>query len=94
MAAKTATKQEFDAVLKTVGATLDWKADNRCLNVDAPKGKTFNANGCHCLVEQFSNEGQSWKPEAYYNVIERLSYGLSDCTDPDCDICHPLQDEA
>lgn len=88
---KTATKAQFDACLETMGATLDQdmlKAD--VLQVDAPAGKKFKANGLHTTVEQYRNSSQSWKGEAYAEVIARLAYGLEDCTDSECDTCHPV----
>lgn len=84
------TRKQFEGeIAKHAGVTWDHDAeDSGQLILDSPKGKIFKANGAHCLVEQFSNTGgQSWKPEAYANMIERLSMGLEECSIEDCDSC-------
>ena len=81
-------RAQFLKVLAKYGATLDTESEECNLNVDAPKGKVFKANGCHTIVEPFANNGgQSWKSEAYSEAAQRVSMGLEDCPDPDCDVC-------
>lgn len=81
------TRQQFLKQLAAVGATLDpLSENNNTLVVDAPHGKVFAANGCHCIAEQFANNGgQSWKSEAYDEVIRMVDHGLYDCDDPECE---------
>lgn len=79
-------------VAKYPGVTLDEESCPGALNLDSPKGFVFAANDCHNMVEWFENNGgQSWKPDAYKDLAERLTYGtgLLPCTDEECDICHP-----
>ena len=81
-------RSQFMKVLAKYGATLDTDSEECNLNVDAPIGKVFKANGCHTIVEPFSNNGgQSWKSEAYAEAAARVSMGGESCTDPDCDSC-------
>lgn len=83
-------KQFFAELAKYPGVTLDTESElnQDVIQIDTPKGKVFNANGCHTMVVLFRNHGgQSWKPEAYADVVEQLKYGLGNCEDPDCDIC-------
>jgi hypothetical protein len=91
------TRKQFErALAKYPGVTLDaiTEATGDSLILDAPAGKVFAANGCHCLVEQYRNSGaQSWKPEAYRDIVARLEYGLRDCTIEDCDHCEEMQNE-
>lgn len=85
-----ATKRQFDAELaRHPGATLDTSEvlDFEFI-VDAPRGSVWRSCGIHCMCEPHKNEsGQSWKPEAYAALIERMRDGLEPCIDPDCDIC-------
>src|SRR4051812_22377935 len=84
------TRKAFMAVLaQHPGVTLDETSNPIALNLDSPAGKVFTANGCHNMVEYFSNNTQSWKTEAYAEVAARLKYGMHNCTDPECDTCHP-----
>jgi hypothetical protein len=83
------TRQQFLKRIAAVGATLDLLSeDNDLLVVDAPGGQVFSANGCHCIAEPFANNGgQSWKSDAYDEVIRMVDHGLYECDDPDCDTC-------
>lgn len=87
---KNMNRAQFEKELaKHSGVTWDLlMEDNGDLQIDSPKGKVFRSNGCHTIVEPFSNSGHdSWKPQAYAEVIERLKMGLENCEEPDCDIC-------
>lgn len=89
------TRAQFLKVLSQFGATLDTECESFDLNVDAPAGKVFRENGCHCISESFSNNcNQSWKAEAYQTAADRVLMGLDDCEDPECDICHPELESA
>jgi hypothetical protein len=88
-------KQFMTEVSRYPGVSLDLESENDgdTLILDSAAGKIFAANDCHCLVEQYRNwGGQSWKPEAYKLMTERLSYGLRECNDPECDTCHPVDE--
>lgn len=85
------TRKQFMAILaKYPGVTLDAESEDsgNDLILDSPFGKVFAANGIHSLVEPFRNNGgQSWKAEAYKDMMARLELGLQDCTVEDCDRC-------
>ena len=87
---KNLNKQQFlRALAKYPGVTWD-KESQEAMNIqiDTPKGKVFNNNGCHTIVEPFANSaGEGWKGEAYAEAIRRLSDGLSVCETEDCDLC-------
>lgn len=85
------TKRKFVTLIaKYPGVSVDTKSEeNGTLILDSPKGKVFKANDSHCLVEPFTNISQSWKGDAYAELAVRLTYGLADCEDDDCEVCHP-----
>jgi hypothetical protein len=83
------TRKQFLSTLATVGATLDTDCEDCMLNVDAPRGKVFASNGCHCICVPFNNAGgQSWKPKAYDEAAEDVAMGLMDCDAEDCEVCN------
>jgi hypothetical protein len=83
-----ATRAQFMAVVKLYGATVD-ERDPSTFYVDAPKGKVWMCDVIHTLAHQHNNNhGHSWKAEAYADAIERMEWGLEDCTEPNCDICN------
>lgn len=84
-----ATKRQFEAELARHGASLDVVNSQFALVVDAPPGKIWKSCGIHCMVEEFDNGSESWKPQAYAEMIDRMRDGVADCQDADCDICHP-----
>lgn len=57
------------------------------INADAPRGRTFACDpGLHGLVAVwYSGE----KPEAWADLINRMSSGVEACELEDCDVCHP-----
>lgn len=83
-------KQFIAALAEYPGVTWDHESEEQAdsLQIDSPKGKIFAANGCHTIVEPFANNGgQSWKPDAYAEVVRMLKHGLYDCTAMECEIC-------
>jgi hypothetical protein len=86
-------KQVMDAI-KKLGCTVDeMECDPDMLTIDAPKGKLFACVRSHCLCEPLVDHFHP-KPrsEAYAAILEDLSYGLEDCTDPECGNCHDTED--
>jgi len=83
-----ATKKQALKEIEKLRCTL--QDDDHTLYVDAPKGKVFGCNNCHCLCYPCSNNGgQSWRPEVYSEIVHDLkTYGLIDCVIPDCEICY------
>lgn len=88
------TREEFmKAVADNPGVELDIESEINGDNLilDSPKGKVFSANGIHCMVEPYRNNGgQSWKPEAYANLAVNLEMGLRECEIEDCDHCDEM----
>jgi hypothetical protein len=85
-----ATRAQALARIEKLGVTLDEMSDPQTFYIDAPEGKIFASTRCHCIaVPHHNNGGQSWKPQAYYQVLLYLKDGLADCDIEDCDICHP-----
>ena len=83
-----ATLKAVKAAAEKIGAKVsDDKTgyDHTC-RVEAPANKFWNEGVVHEIVE---SANQPWKPD-YDLILKRMSYGLSDCIDPECDWCHPL----
>lgn len=59
--------------------------------VDAPTGFFFTATDLHCDCGIGGNDGEvktDWKL-AHDALKELIDGGLSECEDPECDMCHP-----
>src|SRR2546430_1291079 len=92
------TIRDLKRAVKAAGATLDESTVRAgFVNVDAPDGFVWGASSTHALCVWFSDAGSSYgdRPdpamlhEAIVDVVERMAYGTVECTDPECDICHP-----
>lgn len=81
------TLRKLKSVAEKIGATIeDTKInDSHECCVFSPPGKFFCEGNTHILVD---HAYQPWKPD-YGHLIERMAYGLEDCTDPECEWCHP-----
>ena len=55
-----------------------------CCRVEAPKGHYWCEGGVHELVDETH---QPWKPD-YEDLLNRMAFGISPCTDADCDWCN------
>lgn len=55
-------------------------------DVWAPRGKTFNASGCHCFVVNAIAGDGTTRAGCWERVRDELAAGLSDC---DCEDCRP-----
>jgi hypothetical protein len=84
-----ATKCQFEAELaKHSGAALDLDCADCDYYVDAPKGFVWRSTGTHTLTAPHANEsGDSFKPQAYGDLIADMKDGLEPCDTPDCDVC-------
>lgn len=70
----SATRRQFLKRVEQLGCTVTETEDS--ILVDAPDGTSFGCEpGLTCLVAPIGWSG-SPKPEAYADLIERLSYGL------------------
>lgn len=75
----SATRKQFLARVKELGAELDETMERDCdqLLVDAPRGHVFVETGTACICSQYANAaGQSWKPQAYADLIEDMRSGV------------------
>lgn len=94
-------KVELLKALKAVhpGITFDDEMERfHSIQVDAPRGFKFSANGCHCLC------GGSPLPldaplklvradlkTVFDDIAERAAYGLEECDEGDeCEVCHEV----
>ncbi len=83
------TEKTFRKEVSDRGAEIDGQSfGNGTLNIDAPAGHVWAANGCHTICVVFENFiGQSWKTKAFDEAHELMAYGLEVCDDPNCDVC-------
>lgn len=80
----TATKAQLEKVAGSMGATVDY--GDYGFNVDTPRGFVWKCNGCSTLANDCENAGQSWRPKAYAETLERMAMGIEpaeDADDPD-----------
>lgn len=93
------TTATFRAKLKAVGCTADITMIGRLADydvmVDAPQGKRFGGTGTHCLVHSSCSafteaDKAEVRSEAYADTLANLP--LDDCTDAECDVCHPPEE--
>jgi CXCXC repeat len=75
-------------------ANCTWFKDDWAITVDAPNGKVFDSNNCHCVCAEFDDgfggTGSERMKEIWAAVkaIEKdIRYGFSDCEDDNCEWC-------
>jgi hypothetical protein len=86
----TATLRDVKKAAALIGATVvDDKAygTHEC-TVEAPHRYRW-ADGLHMFVDCTN---QPWKPD-YQDLLDRMSYGIEPCTDPECDWCNSDEDD-
>jgi len=85
------TKQRVEKLVEDLGCTLE--DTGHSLNVDAPCGKTLECGLHHFCCAYGRLAGDATKTGAWEDMLERLQFvqkvGLSDCDDPECELCHP-----
>ena len=85
-----ATRQKAQRAARDYGAQFLDKSTAQYFDIEiiAPRGKLFSANGCHCLVH---HENKGFGPAAvrefWSDVVSRIRYGIEACTQPGCDVC-------
>lgn len=91
------TYANLKRLAETMGATIDEnQIDYGHIYVDAPAGKVWDAADVHGLAVHWVTdsagraESAAEKREAIADVMDRMSYGLGDCDDAECDVCHPV----
>lgn len=80
--------RKLKALAVKLGATVevDRIGDTVSCDVFSPPGKFWCEGSTHILCE---HAYLPWKPD-YAELISRMGYGLEDCTDAECEWCHPL----
>lgn len=86
------TWKQVVAMAKKLGATIDREhGRSDYVQLDAPKGKVWNSNGCHCLCVEmkphYADWGAKFRSECYAGLIKGMEYGLEDCDDAECEVC-------
>lgn len=77
-----ATWKQVDQKAREIGATAEM--DDFDAYVYSPERTTWNDTGSSVLSVPFANSGgQSWKPKAFSELLDRMNSGVSD--DPDAD---------
>jgi hypothetical protein len=82
-----ATLKEVRRLAREIGATVEDTRDggtHEC-RVEAPDGFYWAEGSVHEMVDC---SYRPWKPD-YADLLSRMKYGVTKCTDPDCDWCHP-----
>ena len=63
-----------------------------CIIIDAPDKHIFSNNGCHFFASYTAMVESIWdddvKADLWVDILDRLSYGIEDCNDPDCEWCN------
>ena len=83
----------YSLVRETVSIVDD---ANGTIEITLPPGKILNASECHRTAISYRD---GWgavlvpKSEAWAALTADLLDGLADCTDPDCEECHPASDD-
>jgi hypothetical protein len=87
---KEITLRHVKAHAALIGAKVedDRSGQTHECRIEAPKGKVWKSDFIHEMID-CSN--RPWKPD-YADLMNRMHYGIEDCTDPDCDWCHPEED--
>lgn len=78
------------------GGTVKREQQGRSIVIEvfAPPNKLWSADGIHSfLVERSEFDTSVEYQEAYAALIRRISYGVDDCDDPECEYCHPPAEE-
>lgn len=87
-----ATLKDVRRLAKKFGAKVE--VDNggltRVVMVEAPKGHVWKCDDLHELVDSVYKG--PW-PQDYDDMIERMNYGIAKCEIPDCEWCHPEEEQ-
>ena len=78
------------------GGTVKREQQGRSIVIEvfAPPNKLWSADGIHSLLVERSEFDTSVEyQEAYAALIRRISYGVDDCDDPECEYCNPPNEE-
>ncbi len=94
----TVTLAQVRRAAKKSGVTVDYEPENkyqsyRTLQLIAPAGKCFGSvDGLHTTVTSITSHVDYPAVEDFSFALDDIA-SLEDCTDPDCEWCHPTVDE-
>lgn len=91
---KRAKKSEVLRLAKALGVEVEEDLDSNggSIYCDAPAGKVFAADpDLHGIVARYFTGD---KPEAWADLLNRMSEGLEDCELEDCDVCEAVEKKA
>lgn len=57
-------------------------------SVVAPDRKLWGCTFVHVLSLEWRKGDSKYRDAALTDAAERLTHGVADCTDPDCDVCN------
>lgn len=72
-----ATWKQVQKLAAKLGARVEMDEGSENLYAYTPRGYEWAGDGVTCLVQPYANDGQSWKREAYADLYQRMSYGLT-----------------
>jgi hypothetical protein len=89
----TVSLHKISTLARLLGATVEVIEAGRqvSVNVDAPTGKVWAAASTHHLNTWWRLGEIEFRRDALADLFERVTMGLADCGDPDCDNCHGEQ---
>ena len=82
-------------VEKLGGRVVDESSGHwKTYQIEAPAGKCWAASSTHVLCvtwrkERTATREEIARSEAIIDAIHRVTLGVTDCDDPECDYCHP-----
>jgi hypothetical protein len=86
---KLISRKKFEKMLQEYcpGATykVEWSGRLLIGDVDSPKGFVFGGSLTHCIKAAWYSGNI---PEMFRELASDLVYGLEECDDPECEICH------
>ena len=93
----TVTLAQVRRAAKKAGVTVDYTPENkyqseRTLELIAPAGKRFGTVDLHTTVSSITSHVDDPVVEDFSFALDDIAR-LEDCTDPDCEWCHPAADE-
>lgn len=95
MAAKLKIPQDVKTLAKQYGANIDVIPGRRAdVAVCSPVGFVWNATGGdgHLLCGSTDPKDSTEHAAMWADFAERMSEGVSPCTDAECDTCHPMEE--
>lgn len=83
-------KQRVIAKVEAVGGEIEIRKGHPFeIIIDAPDGYLWKGDGLHCLVHSVWDDQKT--TELWQDAWRRISDGLEQCDDSECDACHPTE---